>query len=801
MTTLSIRILAALALCAAASTPLLAQTAPQYTIRSDNESNLFLEAIQVPNARITIAGNVTLNLLGRTNLHIAPGVHIVGDRSVYPRGPLIQLTAPNPEPVHYVFVIGSEWTGPSDGVRISGIRFDGFGTASANSNKVAIAVRSSIDVKIFDNEFYGWGRSAIDVSDDVGQPRLDRLSLANASAVHIHGNYFHDNYLPLGYGVVTRDGAYALIEENVFHNNRHAISGDGSDGSGYLVYRNLILPTEGPMRSQQQVDMAGRLDCTRPGSQDCGPAGEYMDVRYNTVLQTPGASFITRGKPYLRADVASNVFANSRDDAIRQNQSGNLREWNNTFNASPDVERYCDFDGDGVVDQFLATGATWWYRSTLTGYRWTYLNQSTKKIGQLTLRDTNGDGRCDVAAAGTTYYSGKTPSRSANVLWRKTDRTKPLMWLLHPDGNVYGTRNPTGLEATEEIKAVGDFDGDGDEDFFVRDIAEKKTYRVLVDDGVAVRDTQNVVESELTLYHTGDFDGDGMDDLLLQYRETSGTSVTSTRLEIWFSGSSERQAVPTWANQGGALDFLWVVKGTGDVNGDGRDDIIFNHSHQFLSVWLMNGSRWIGDVRPPNPDRYQNWNVVGISDFDGDRRADILMRSLTGQLSLWNAGRDLTMRVYYRNESHRIVEPEWSVKSVKDLDADGRADILWHHYGIGLIGIWNMDGATFVGEKYPGHDAGGTWKIEGVAALEKPAPVVEPGSSTPRVPNLWGRTLQEAVQALSAVGLAVGNIQEVDNCDLENRVAEQSPGQVMVAPGTRVDVWLGKRPPPPRQCF
>lgn len=41
------------------------------------------------------------------------------------------------------------------------------------------------------------------------------------------------------------DGAYVLIERNVFDWNRHSIAGDGKMGTGYLAYRNLILTNGG----------------------------------------------------------------------------------------------------------------------------------------------------------------------------------------------------------------------------------------------------------------------------------------------------------------------------------------------------------------------------------------------------------------------------------------------------------------------------------------------------------------------------------------------------------------------------
>lgn len=768
------------------------------TITSDADVERFVRDIQVPNARVTIAGNVNLDLSGRKDLYVAPGVQIIGDRSVYPRGPRIFSTSPNTGAAINLFIVGDEWRGASDGVRISGIRFDG-GAGNEHSNKVALSIRSSVDVEIDDNEFSGWGRAAVEVVDRFSQFG-DRITLANASTVHVHDNYIHNNQEPLGYGVVTGGGAYALIERNVFFNNRHSIAGDGSDGSGYLVYRNLILANDGFNRTQQQIDMHGQENCDGDRSYSCGPAGEYMDVRYNTVQHTQGLSFLLRGTPAIRADVVSNVFALPKFFALRQNQGSNLRETNNAFSASADNGRYCDFDGDGAVDLFMATGATWWYRSTLSGYRWTYLSQSTKQGSALTLRDVNGDGRCDVSIAGTVYHSGVAPSRSADVLWRKADHTTPFMWQLAADGNVYSTRTPGTLGVREEIRAAGDFDGDGDGDLFTRTNLDGVLHRVLFEDGVATRDTQADVATLATKYFVGDFDGDGADDLLRQIRGGSNTTPQTNGLEIWFSGMALRSATPTWANQGGALELLWDVRGVGDFNGDGKDDILFIHPHDGMAIWLMNGSRWIADMHPPKPDQTGIWDVAGVGDFDADGRDDILQRDLRGMLALWLAVNGQTAFPTYRNEPGRRVENDWLIENVADFNNDGRADILWHHRQIGLVGFWTMSGGTFTGEFYPGNDGGGTWILEAVMPLEKPTSGTEPGRNSPRVPNLWGQTLPQAVQSLSALGLVLGEVGEVENCDVENSVADQSPGPVKVAPGTRVNLWLGKRPPPPRSC-
>ena len=114
--------------------------------------------------------------------------------------------------------------------------------------------------------------------------------------VRIHDNFIHHNQHQRkhGYGVSVGNGAHALIEKNVFDWNRHAIAGDGSDRSGYLAYRNLVLENGGltfwllgTWTHTHMFDMHGQDDCWL-GDRNCGRAGEYMDIRYNTFLYNAG---------------------------------------------------------------------------------------------------------------------------------------------------------------------------------------------------------------------------------------------------------------------------------------------------------------------------------------------------------------------------------------------------------------------------------------------------------------------------------------------------------------------------------
>ncbi len=140
----------------------------------------------------------------------------------------------------------------------------------------------------------------------------------NPQTVRVHDNYIHHNqhWETQGYGVGIGYGAYALIEQNVFDYNRHAIASDGSDGSGYFAYRNLVLPHGGLNRSvlgvkfyTHQFDMHGRenyrIFAVRP--LQLWPCRRVHGHSRQYVPQHQWAGFKLRDASD-RADLAANVF-------------------------------------------------------------------------------------------------------------------------------------------------------------------------------------------------------------------------------------------------------------------------------------------------------------------------------------------------------------------------------------------------------------------------------------------------------------------------------------------------------------
>ena len=250
--------------------------------------------------------------------------------------------------------------------------------------------------------------------------------------VWIHDNYVHHNYdgdsRHFGYGVVVGNGAHALIEGNVFNAHWHAIAGDGSPRAGYRAYRNLVLETgyrtQDADHGEQQFDMHHR----RP---EDGYAGHDIDVRYNAFLYSDGPAINLRGTPDLQpygAVVQSNVFAHSSlSDAVWIVGTG-LLEGNPCQGALPssscqpldnkvgvttwDHTNSCDFDGDGINDDVIATGETLWYRSgdsSRGSTPWVYLNMSPKHLDELSLGHFSGGPVCDVVDSGWISVGGAGP--------------------------------------------------------------------------------------------------------------------------------------------------------------------------------------------------------------------------------------------------------------------------------------------------------------------------------------------------------------------------------------------------------
>jgi len=177
---------------------------------------------------------------------------------------------------------------------------------------------------------------------------------------------------------------------------------------------------------------------------------------------------------------------------------------------------------------------------------------------------------------------------------------------------------------------------------------------------------------------TGDFNGDGRNDLLL--RHDSG-AVTD-----WL-GQADGGFFSNHAAASYTLPAGWDVAGTADFNGDGRDDVLLRHDNGTITEWLgqANGG-FFSNHAVAAYGLATAWQVAGTGDFNGDGRGDLLLRHDNGAVTNWLGQADGSFFSNHAAASYTL-PAGWDVAGVGDFNGDGRDDLLLRHDN-GTITDW-----------------------------------------------------------------------------------------------------------------
>jgi hypothetical protein len=224
-----------------------------------------------------------------------------------------------------------------------------------------------------------------------------------------------------------------------------------------------------------------------------------------------------------------------------------------------------------------------------------------------------------------------------------------------------------------------------------------------------------VADTNWRVVATADFNRDGHVDLVW-------LNVQTGKLTVWlmngtaFAGAGLLQ--PDTVS-----DLRWALRASGDMDGDGHVDLIWQHTGEgWLVVWLMDGLR-LRQAVPLTPNRVPDtqWRIVAARDFNDDGHLDLLWQRNPEPLashvvSVWlMRGTEFVAPGINRSEDVRNVT---SIKALVDADGDGQADLIGQGGGNVLLYGWDGTvpytlGPEFFGRIFPALPEETPWLIVG----------------------------------------------------------------------------------------
>ena len=188
----------------------------------------------------------------------------------------------------------------------------------------------------------------------------------------------------------------------------------------------------------------------------------------------------------------------------------------------------------------------------------------------------------------------------------------------------------------------------------------------------------------------GDLNGDGHIDIVWQ-------NIADGRTSAWLMNGL-RMTEGTLFSIPQVADTNWRIRSVGDLNGDGRADLFWQHQGDGrISVWLMDGVRVVaGTLLSPSLVSDTNWKIVGTADFDGNGSRDLVWHHQgDGRIAIWLMNGTTLMNGTLTSPA-QVADTNWKIRAVGDLNTDGKPDLIWQNIADGRISVWLMNGLTLV---------------------------------------------------------------------------------------------------------
>lgn len=259
-----------------------------------------------------------------------------------------------------------------------------------------------------------------------------------------------------------------------------------------------------------------------------------------------------------------------------------------------------DFNGDNKADLIL---------KHTSGALFTYLMDGINVVGGGFLlgggsnwsishvADLNGDGKSD-------------------VIFKNTDGS--VYTYLMNGASVLSSGFLLGANTGWRVNQVADTDGDGKADLILEHTNGTAYMYQMNGTAVAAGGFLLAANTNWRVINTGDLNGDGKADLLLQYQNTIADNNNGAIYAYIMNGLDVASGAPLF---GGLTGFTLAL--VGDINGDGKADLVLENNNGTLHIYLMNGTAIASGGAV-----LLNANTIALHllDFNGDGRLELVGR-------------------------------------------------------------------------------------------------------------------------------------------------------------------------------